>query len=114
MDIMTFARSLLHSLDDVKAVQRVAIESEGPVVNGRAYLRNQMFLSFYYNEITETIAFALILDENRIWGLDFDNIRGWHSHPVADPGQHVKIPPQNLAEIIRQFAQALEDIDEQD
>ena len=114
MDVRAFTHTLLRGLGDVKAVQHVALESEGPVVSGRAYLYNQMFLSFYYNEATGTMAFALILDENRIWGLDFDNIRGWHSHPVIAPDQHVKISPQNLPEIIQQFAQALEDIDKVD
>jgi hypothetical protein len=66
-----------------------------------------MFLSFYYNQVTGTEAFALIEGARRIWGIDYDNIRGWHLHPAEAPDQHVAIEPQSVPAIIQWLGQAL-------
>ncbi len=73
----------LRALATVEAVDHVALQSEGPIVSGRAYLvwAVDRFLEFYFNEKTGTMAFALIEEQRRIWGIDRDNIRGWHLHP---------------------------------
>jgi hypothetical protein len=77
------------------------------VVSGRAHVRGGTFPSFYYNSETGTQAFALVKGSRRVWGVDYDNIRGWHMHPAAEPEQHVPISPQSVPEIIRQFGHAL-------
>ena len=57
-------------------------------------------MEVYYNDLTETIAFALIKNEKRIWGIDKDNIRGWHIHPLNNPEQHDSIQSLTIFDII--------------
>ena len=47
MDIRAFVEELLDALAGVEEVEQVSLQAEGPVVGGRAYLRGDMFLSFY-------------------------------------------------------------------
>lgn len=68
MDVRGFASELLRTLATVEAIERVALKSEGPVVKGRAYVTAGLFLEFYFNEKTGTVAFALIRDRSRVWG----------------------------------------------
>ncbi len=69
-----------------------------------------MFLEIYFNEVTTTIAFALIKDKKRIWGIDKDRIRGWHEHPIKTPGSHVKIQPLNIRIIVEKLAMVIKTI----
>ncbi len=107
MDLSSFVESLLAALADLEDVERVALRTEGPVLSGRAYLHKELFLAFYYNQTTGTEAFALVRGTERIWGIDYDNIRGWHQHPVEAPHQHVAIQPQSVSAIIQQLSQVL-------
>ena len=108
MKVEEFVGTLLEALSHLEAVKHVTVQNESLVVNGRASLDDRKFLAFYYNAITETIAFALIEGKKRIWGLDFDNIRGWHIHPKNAPETHVDIEPQSVSEIIQKFREALD------
>lgn len=109
MDTRQFAADLLQSLADIALFDQVALQSEGPIVNGRAFRKGSasQFLRFYYNSQTGTMAFALIENEQRVWGIDFDNRRGWHLHPMEDPATHEAIPPMPVREIIMTLAIAL-------
>ena len=109
MDSHQFANELLQSLTDIALFDRVALHSEGPIVEGRAFLEDRagLFLRFYYNSQTGTLAFALIEDEQRIWGIDFDNRRGWHLHPLSDPTEHKTIPSMSVRDIIVSLGTAL-------
>ena len=68
-----------------------------------------MFLEFYFNEQTGTIAFALIRDQGKIWGIDRDNIRGWHLHPLENPMGHVGIEKLSVSEIVERLRAVLKD-----
>ena len=107
MGVRGFVSELLRVLATVEAIERVALQSEGPVVNGRAYVTAEMFLKFYFNEKTGTMAFALIRDRGRIWGIDRDNIRGWHLHPLENPVEHVGIEPLSVSEIVERLRAVL-------
>ena len=106
MNTSSFVDDLLGALADI-GIEQVMVRTEGPVVNGRAPLREGVFLAFYYNQSTGTQAFAAIEGTERIWGIDCDNVRGWHLHPEGDPSQHVALEPQSVPGIIRQLGQAL-------
>jgi hypothetical protein len=107
MDVRSFASELLRALATVEAIERVVLQSEGPVVKGRAYVTAEMFLEFYFNGKTGTIAFALIRDRNRVWGIDRDNIRGWHLHPLEDPVEHVEVERLSVSEIVERLRAVL-------
>jgi hypothetical protein len=76
MDINQFLTSLLHLLSTLDFVEKVDIHTEAFILKGRAILKKGRFLQIYFNEQTETTAFALIEEGKRIWGIDFDNMRG--------------------------------------
>jgi hypothetical protein len=107
MDVRTFAEELLRALADTGLFQRVALQTEGPIANGYAHVREELFVHFYFNEVTGTIAFALIEKQRRIWGIDHDNRRGWHLHPVENPASHVRINPLSLSDIVGRLQDVL-------
>lgn len=109
MGVRGFASELLWALATVEAIERVALRSEGPVLSGRAYVTAEMFLEFYFNERTGTMAFALIRDRGRIWGIDRDNVRGWHLHPLESPTEHVEIEALSVSEIVERLRAVLKD-----
>ncbi len=110
MNIVDFVEELLARLATVPQVEHVDLRSEGPTVSGRAFIRADSFLSFYFNQVTGTEAFALVKNANRLWGIDYDNIRGWHVHPLEVPEQHRVVEPKSISEIVEEFAQVLDRI----
>ena len=101
MDIDQFLLSLLHELTHLEFVEGVDFQTEVFIIKGRAILKNNRFLQVYFNELTGTIAFALIEKDKRIWGIDFDNIRGWHLHPLGNLERHHDINSMTIGEIIK-------------
>ena len=102
MDVKGFADELLVALAATGLFERVSLQTEGPIASGRAYVQGPVsrFLRVYFNETTGTIAFALISDQQRIWGVDYDNRRGWHLHPVENPAEHMVIAPLSISDIV--------------
>lgn len=108
MDVETFLSSLLEALGDCPFVRSVDLETEAIVVKGRVQLERDRFLQVYFNERTGTTAFALIEEDQRIWGTDYDDPRGWHVHPVDQPDQHQSIEPKTVGEIVTALEEAWE------
>ena len=104
MDINQFLLSLLSALSTLEFVKKVDFQTEVFVLKGRVILKKNRFLQVYFNELTGTTAFALIEREKRIWGIDFDNMRGWHLHPLDNSEGHRNIDPMNIQEIVRALA----------
>lgn len=77
MDLSQFLLILLRSLSEIDFVEKVDIQTEVFILKGRAILKKNCFLQIYFNGITGTIAFALIENDRRIWGIDYDNTRSW-------------------------------------
>lgn len=107
MDVRAFADELLRALANTGLFERVALRTEGPVVDGYAYVHEDLFLRFYFNEVSGTIAFALVEKQQRIWGIDYDNRRGWHLHPADDPTAHVGIGPVSVLDIAAHLEEIL-------
>ena len=100
MDLSQFLLLLLRSLSKVDFVEKVDIQTEVYILKGRAILKKNRFLQIYFNEITGTLAFALIENNRRIWGIDYDNIRSWHLHPLENSEIHQSIEEKTIEEII--------------
>ncbi len=107
MDVVTFVSELLNGLASLETVQDVTSHAEGPTVRGRARFGEDLFLAFYYNQATGTQAFALVRNELRLWGIDYDNLRGWHEHPWGQPEQHIILESQTISSIIRHLQDAI-------
>ena len=85
-DIYAVARESL--ICDIPTIRRLTASA----INMRVAILSDLFatpcfVDAFYNEATGTTAFALLSDKNRIFGAD--NTGGWHTHPFADPKQHV-------------------------
>jgi len=104
MDVATFLSSLLDALADRPFVQSVDLETEAIVVKGRVLLDQDRFLEVYFNEQTGTTAFALIEDDQRIWGVDYDELRGWHVHPFGHPDQHEDVASMTPEDVVERLA----------
>ena len=103
MDVVTFVSELLRGLASLETVQDVTSQAEGPTVRGRAHFAGGLFLAFYYNQVTGTQAFALVRNEQRIWGIDYDSLRGWHEHPLGQAEQHIILEAQTMVSIIQRL-----------
>jgi len=103
MAVNQFLLSLLHSLSQLDFVEKVDLHSEVFVIKGRVILKEGRFLHVYFNEMTGTTAFALIDRDKRVWGIDFDNIRGWHVHPLEDSESHKDIKSMTVEEIMSEL-----------
>jgi hypothetical protein len=101
MDVSQFLLLLLKRLSELEFVEKVDIVTEVFILKCRAILKNNRFLQVYFNELTGTIAFALIENDKRIWGIDYDNMRGWHLHPTENPETHQNIEKKTIDEIIK-------------
>lgn len=106
MDLSQFLLSLLHSLSSLDFVEKVDLHTEVFILKGRVILQKNRFLQIYFNELTGTTAFALIEKDRRLWGIDFDNIRGWHLHPVGNPEGHYDINSMFVEDIMNALAEA--------
>ena len=52
----------------------------------RVELSDTTFIDIFYNPKNDRTDFALIRDNQRIFG--YDNLDGWHRHSIADPRTH--------------------------
>lgn len=57
-------------------------------------------MNVFYNVILRIQSFALIINQERVWGLDRDNKFDWHEHPISNPETHKSIEAHNIEQII--------------
>lgn len=104
MDINRFLSELLQEISHLDFVDSIDLHLEVITIKGRVILKKEtQFIEIYYNEQTGTIAFALIENNKRLWGIDYDNVRNWHEHPLEDTLTHKTIPKKSISEIIEVF-----------
>jgi hypothetical protein len=107
VDVRDFLLSLLNSLSGLESVEKVDLNTEAVVLKGRVWIKGNRYVQVYFNEITGTTAFALIEKGQRIWGIDFDNMRGWHVHPFGEADGHEMISEMNIEEIVKTLSDVL-------
>lgn len=105
MDVSQFLLLLLKGLSELDFVEKVDVDTEVFILKCRAILKENRFLQIYFNELTGTVAFALIERDRRIWGIDYDNIRGWHLHPLESPETHQDTEKKTINEIIKALSE---------
>ncbi len=92
MDVNQFIVLLLSNLSTLEFVEKVDFKTEAFVLKGRARLKKNRYLQIYFNELTGTTTFALIEQEKRIWGIDFDNEDGTCIHLRIPKGIAAHMP----------------------
>ena len=110
MDISDFLLSLLNSLSDLKFVEKVDFSTEVFILKGRVWVGGKRYVHVYFNELTGTTAFALIEKGQRIWGIDFDNMRGWHVHPFGETDTHTGISEKSVEEIVKALSKVVNEL----
>ncbi len=105
MGVTECITEVLHCLATMPSIHRMEWQVELRTVKGRVHVKSNEFLDIYFNEKTGTLAFALVVKEQRIWGIDFDRLRGWHRHPREDPATHEPVEPMTIREIMAEFQQ---------
>jgi len=105
MELKAFLAELVTSLARLDFVASLELRTEVFTVKGRVHLMQRDFLEVYFNEQTQTVAVAWIEAERRRWGIDRDNLRGWHRHPLENPEDHQAIPAMSIHEIIEELGE---------
>jgi len=98
----SFIREALEASRLFAWIKRIDSKIIGKVAKARLWL-NDEFVEVYYNAQTNSISFAYIQEEERVFGAN--NMRiGWHVHPFREVGSHESSSPLSITE----FLQALE------
>ena len=103
MELKAFLTELVTSIARLDFVASLELRTEVFTVKGRVYLTQRGFLEVYFNERTQTVAVAWIEAERRRWGIDRDNLRGWHRHPVENREDYQAIFAMSIHEFIKEL-----------
>jgi len=76
---------------------------EEPVLKFRAHVGPVTFIDVFVNADTGKTSFALIKDQQRIFGAD--NTRGWRLHPFESPESHYPCEEMSLENFLTQIEQ---------
>ncbi len=77
-------------------------------VSLRIIKTQSLFIDIYANTETNRYDFSLIKDTERIFG--YDNLGGWHYHPMKNPEQHIKCNEPSLMNILKEITIAMSDV----
>ncbi|MCH8317943.1 MAG: hypothetical protein IIA88_05510 [Bacteroidetes bacterium] len=106
MNISDFTDSLLAALrnDFPNAIITIK-EKRGIIVEARIKLTEKVFLDVYFNSLTDKKSFALIHDDERIFG--YDNYKYWHLHPFADSTKHIPCEEPGIKKVIQEIKEII-------
>ena len=71
-------------------------------VSLRIFINKALFIDVYSNTDTARYDFSLIKDRKRIFG--YDNLGGWHYHPLGKPDEHIRCKRPSLKYILKEIA----------
>jgi len=74
----------------------------------RVSLTHNARIELYFNEDTETITSALVVNEKRVFGINgYPRAGQWHLHPKGNVQRHVRIKPMTIKRIIKEYSKAI-------
>jgi hypothetical protein len=71
----------------------------------RLVLDVELFIDIYFNSESLRLDFTLIMGSRRVFG--YDNLKGWHYHPVDNPDLHVNREQPTLRRIMKETTEAV-------
>lgn len=85
------------------------VVSEGLVsIKFRIPVQENTSIEIYFNEETQTMTSALIVEGERVFGINgYPKSKSWHMHPLGRIKEHVKIEPMHLEDIMEEYAKVL-------
>ncbi len=69
-------------------------------------LAKNLFIAVRYNARNDRIEFALIKDNQRIFG--YDNLKEWHYHPYENPSDHIQCIKPSIDKIFSDIKKVYE------
>lgn len=70
----------------------------------RINLATNSYIDLYFNEDTETLTSALVMDGSRVFGINGYPRRGqWHLHPTESVREHVRVKPMGIRTIVKEY-----------
>ena len=103
MTLLDFENQIINvaiasSICDIPRILRLS----STAIKLRIELTTGDFIDAFYNEETNTTAYALIRQGRRVYGAD--NTGGWHLHPFAEPNQHEHLSaPLSFADFVAEI-----------
>jgi hypothetical protein len=73
----------------------------------RIIIAQDLFVDVYYNAENGRQDYALIRGDERICG--YDNLSGWHYHPLGNPERHISCKEPALENIFKEFREIVSD-----
>lgn len=65
------------------------------------YLQENLFIAIRFNARNERTDFALISNNQRVFG--FDNLKQWHYHPYENPDEHIPCGEPTITKIVSEI-----------
>ena len=74
-------------------------------------IRSGVSIEIYFNEETQSLTSALVVQDKRIFGIDGYPKSGlWHVHPFGKVDEHLGISPMQIEEILGEYAKVLQQL----
>jgi hypothetical protein len=106
MNTEQFSSKIIDLAAEKDFIQDFSIDvKEGVVVESRIQLEKG-FVDVFRNFDTGRVAFAYIIDDERVFGAD--NTGSWHTHPVENPESHVESEKISLEQFFQMLEQKFE------
>jgi len=107
LKVLDLLEEIYASVEQVNFVSEVVTHVEGPTLKVRLIIESG-FIQVFFNANTHALAFALIKDNKRVFGVDRDNIRNWHIHPTEDPTQHIPCEEMGFEDFLQEVKKIIE------
>lgn len=89
MDAFEFSKEAISACAKHSFIREIEIQLlDEPVAKIKAIIDSDTFVSIFYNAETARYSFALIKEDQRVFGID--NVKGWHIHPFESPDSHTE------------------------
>jgi len=70
----------------------------------RINMATNSYIDLYFNEDTETVTSALVMDGSRVLGINgYPRGGQWHLHPAESVQEHVRVKPMGIRTIVEEY-----------
>ncbi|MBI4684800.1 MAG: hypothetical protein HY755_06335 [Nitrospirae bacterium] len=102
MKVEDFKDDLISALKHAFPDANIAlIEKRGVILEARVQISDTIFIEVYFSSVTSKKSFALIKNNQRIFG--YDNYQYWHIHPINDPTTHAKCEEPSVEKVFEEM-----------
>lgn len=108
MKIDEFRKRLEEECQSLNFPKPEVIKQGFSFINVELRIQPEVTIEIYFNEETQSLTSALVIQDKRIFGINGYPKRGaWHMHPLGRAEEHIKINPMEIEQILEEYAKAL-------